>query len=120
MKTPNTPDVTEQPEAVTAVQCSALLEAPCECLNWPRGCGNEKWYGRTSDGVPLMTNHHPNRKHYNDSLIVVWEISDGSTSCFTDNEQDAREEAQDCEDVTVTERKMHREIFNHLPEFEGF
>lgn len=25
MKTPNTPDVHEQPEALTAVQCSALL-----------------------------------------------------------------------------------------------
>lgn len=78
----------------------------------------EKWYGRTRDGAPLMANHHPNCPHYNDSLIDVWKVTVDGRSCYVDNEQDALDTVGDS--GSVSKEKMHKEIFNHLPEFEGF
>lgn len=80
----------------------------CECAHWARSI-NPKY----------LTNHHENCQHYNDSLMVVWKVSDGSSSFYVENEQDAREMAG-CEDLTISQVKIHREVFEHLPEFEGF
>lgn len=82
----------------------------CEtCQNWAR-----------TDGKP--TNHHPNCEHYNDSLIVVWKMTVNRSTCYFETEQDviraAQEEFED--ETTITKEQMHREIFEHLPEFEGF
>lgn len=82
------------------------------CQNWAR-----------VDGGP--TKHHPNCPHYNDSLIDVWRVSDGSTSFVTDNEHDAiytadEEEACGNERPTVTKERMHQELLEQLPEFDGF
>lgn len=94
------------------------FNAACDvCQNWARA--DVKKYA----GKLIATNHHPNCPHYNDSLMDVWKISDGSTSCFTDNEQDARDtigEGEEWSDVKITKERMHREIFVNLPEFEGF
>lgn len=114
----NKPDVTDNPQTPATSAPPALLEAPCECLNWPRGITPEKSYGRTKDGVPLLTNHHPNCQHYNDSLIDVWKVTVDGSSCYVDNEQDALDTVGDS--GTVSQEKMHKEIFEHLPEFEGF
>lgn len=79
------------------------------CQNWAR-----------VDGKP--TNHHPYCPHYNDSLMDVWEVSDGTSRAYMDNEQDARETCQNEgeETNTIKKAKMHREIFENLPEFDGF
>ena len=90
----------------------SLLEAVCECVHWCRANVNLKY----------LTNHHENCPHYNDSLMDVWKVTMDGISCYVDNEQDARETAGDeqRDDITVTKEKMHREVFEHLPEFEGF
>lgn len=88
-----------------------MSESPkaCECLSWAR-----------DDGKP--TNHHPNCQHYNDSLMDVWVVSDGTTRCYMDNEQDAKDTAQNEgeETNTINKVRMHRELFENLPEFDGF
>ena len=55
-----------------------------------------------------------------DSLIDVWKVTDGGTSCYFDNEQGARSSFDDESGLTITKIKMHREIFERLPEFDGF
>lgn len=92
----------------------------CEiCQSWPRV---QVPYKIALDGLPLVTNHHPNCPYYNDSLMDVWKVTDGSATFFTDDEQDAKAEsgAEDGYCATITREKMHREIFENLPEFEGF
>ena len=87
---------------------------PCPCANWAR-----------SINLKYLTNHHPNCPRYNDSLMDVWKVSDGSASYYQDNEADAfRDMAADEEcgvtDLKLTQERMHREVFEHLPEFNGF
>lgn len=81
----------------------------CECVHWARAVN-----------LKYLTNHHPNCPHYNDSLIDVWKITVNGT-CYFDNEHEAtnavQEEFED--ETTITKEKMHREVFEHLPEFEG-
>lgn len=84
-----------------------IVKVGCKCINWCR-----------TDGQ--MTNHHPACTHYNDSLIDVWKVTDGSTCFYTDDKQAADTEAEGCDDITITKVKMHREVFDLLPEFEGF
>jgi hypothetical protein len=55
--------------------------------------------------------------HYNDSLIDVWKVSYDGQSYYTDREP-STDELEDGE--TVTKEKMHKEVFDQLPEFEGF
>lgn len=96
------------------------------CQNWARSdVSPYKIKSRT--GVPLMTNHHPNCPHYNDSLMDVWVYTDGTTSCYFGSESEAddameREASESETDLVVRseKRKMHREIFENLPEFDGF
>lgn len=100
-----------------AVCSKDLLEAACECVHWCRENVNLKY----------LTNHHENCPHYNDSLMDVWKVSFGRSHCYVENEQDARETAGDEGQeigvdgvIEITKEKMHREVFEHLPEFEGF
>lgn len=83
----------------------------CECANWARAVN-----------LKYLTNHHPNCSHYNDSLIDVWKMTVNGVSAYMDNEQDVidccQEEFED--ETTIIKEKMHHEVFEHLPEFEGF
>lgn len=89
------------------------------CQNWERITHFYKF--KTAEGIPLITNHHPDCPHYNDSLMDVWKVTLDGGSCYVGNEQDARDTAGDEEPLpTVTQEKMHREIFENLPEFGGF
>jgi hypothetical protein len=86
------------------------MRAECECANWAR-----------SIDLKYLTNHHPNCSRYNDSLIDVWKVEHPCCSTFyTDDEEVARAETQEEPRATVTKEKMHREVFENLPEFEGF
>jgi hypothetical protein len=73
-------------------------------------------------GIPLLPNHHPNCPHYNDSLIDVWKMTVNGISAYTDNENDIEDWRQnEFEDETIIiKEKMHKEIFDNLPEFSGF
>lgn len=77
---------------------------PNNCITWCR-----------IDG--MITNHHPNCEYVNESLIDVWKVSNGSSYYYTDNEAEAKEDSDEC---VITSRKMHREIYENLPEFDGF
>lgn len=82
---------------------------PCPhgCMGWCRTDGSK-------------TNHHPRCEFVDESLIDVWKVSDGSTHYYNKDEAAARHEAIDCEDITITKVKMHLEIYENLPEFDGF
>lgn len=82
---------------------------PCECVNWAR-----------SIDLKYLTNHHPKCSRYNDSLIDVWKVTDGTSTFYTEYEEDAKMECVEMEDVKIEKTKMHREVFENLPEFEGF
>lgn len=73
--------------------------------------------------LKAITNHHPKCPHYNDSLMDVWKLAymDGALAYF-DNEQDAIDASQEEyeDEVVITKEKMHREVFEQLPEFDGF
>lgn len=95
----------------------------CEiCQNWER-LGEDTL--KISKKL-LMPEHHPNCPHYNDSLIDVWRITDGSTSCYVGSESEAEDmmqsESSEGGEVLfrLEKRQMHREIFERLPEFDGF
>lgn len=94
----------KEPETESAVGSTRMLE-PCPCTSWAR------------DGSGPLTNHHRRCDHYNDSLIDVWRCEIDGRYCYVDNEPDAS--ACD-EGVTVTRERMHREVFDNLPEFDGF
>ena len=87
------------------------MNNPCACINWARIVD-----------LKYLTNHHPGCPRYSDSLITVWKVTIDGVSCYVDNEQDARDTAGDeqRDDIIVTKEQMHREVFEHLPEFEGF
>jgi hypothetical protein len=94
---------------------SALWPCPHHCELW---CRTDIAF---EHGKPRpATNHHPRCEHVDASLIDVWKVTDGSSSYYTDSEEDARHEAVGCDDITITKAKMHQEIFEQLPEFEGF
>lgn len=75
----------------------------CECLNWARTDG---W----------ITRHHPNCKHYNDSLIDVWIVDTGDGICCVDNITELGEFE---EIVSIKKSKIHKEVFDYMPEFQG-
>lgn len=69
----------------------------------------------------LVPNHHPNCPHYNDSLIDVWKVTLDGVSCYVDNEADAIDTAgPDEPKPEIVKLKLHREILENMPEFEGF
>lgn len=77
----------------------------CECKNW---C-------RMSIDLNYLTDHHPNCEHYNDSLIDVWMVAYNGQYYYDDKEPDGLGNGE-----IVTKQKMHREVFEHLEEFDGF
>lgn len=85
---------------------------PCECFSW---CRTDIQF---RDGKPLpMTNHHPRCPHVDDSLIDVWRITHEGRKLLVDSEP-LPEELPDA--ATVEKIRMHREIFNATPEFQGW
>lgn len=89
----------------------------CECLNWAR---DGRDYLRVGENI-LIPNHHPNCGHYKDSLMDVYKVTIGGISAYNERLQGAKDTAGDDEPEATIERiKMHREIFEALPEFDGF
>lgn len=88
------------------LRASAGSAPSCACETWAR-----------TDGK--LTNHHPNCPRYNDSLIDVWRVAYDGTSYVTDHEPTI--EAEEISGVeTVTKERMHRELYENLPDFTGF
>lgn len=91
----------------------------CDCFSW---CRTDI---RFKDGKPLpMTRHHPRCVRVDESLMDVWRVQTPGDAggLIADSEEQAREIAiEDPEaPLEVTPQKMHREIFERLPEFAGF
>ena len=84
----------------------------CDCITWCRD--KPEYSGRSKNGLPLYTTHHPRCDHYNDSLIQVFKIEYEGQSCYTTE----KPEVEDGE--IVTETTIHREIYDQLQDFEGF
>lgn len=87
---------------------------PHNCHLWARGINpNEP-----------MTNHHPRCEHVDASLIDVWEvvIPGEEHGCIMESEADARAMAGEDPNAPLEARprKMHREVYENLPEFAGF
>lgn len=92
----------------------------CEiCMNWVR-CFDTRIVNR--DGIPVIPHHHPNCPHYNDSLMDVWVTEIDGNKAYCEHEVDARESIgeEGWEGAKVYQTKMHREVFENLPDFEGF
>lgn len=91
-----------------------LWPCPNNCLSW---C-------RASDLSKPQPNHHPRCEHYSASLMDVWSvrIPGEEHGCTTHCEADAH--AMAMEDphapLEVVKMKMHREVYENLPEFPGF
>jgi len=87
---------------------------PDNCMTWCR------------DGSGPMTNHHPHCQYVGESLIDVWLVSlpGENGGCIVDSEESAKiyaaNESEDDEPLVITKKKMHREIYENLPEFAGF
>jgi hypothetical protein len=103
-----------------------VSELNCECIHWAH-TGQSPYKITSRDGIPLMPNHHPNCSHYNDSLMTVYRHSqEGKNGCYFENLTNALESAKsefewgDSQKAVVTREKMHREVFENLPDFEGF
>ena len=93
----------------------------CECATWCRSDVTAPYGLRTRAGAPLITNHHPNCEHYNDSLMDVWKVGDGDGTYYYDHDENfAQDVYADLPDGTIEKLKMHREIYENLPEFDGF
>lgn len=83
---------------------------------------------KSRDGIPLLANHHENCPHYNDSLITVYKHTQSGSGygCYFEHLQDVLDsvksefEWSESEKETIVKEKMHREVFENLPEFEGF
>lgn len=83
----------------------------CECSHWARMSG------------PL-TNHHPQCSHFNDSLMDVWVARLGKQACYAETEAELKDmigdEQDESDKPTISQEKMHRELFENLKEFDGF
>lgn len=102
----NSNDTKQQDGTGLAGDAGSGLHWPCphNCLNWCRADGS-------------MTNHHPSCEYVDESLIDVWRVSFDGASYVTDREPTDEETS---EGETVTRERMHREIYEQLPEFNGF
>ena len=88
----------------------------CFCTRWAG------YWGKFYCEKLICTKHHPTCPHYNDSLITVWKVTVGTSYVFCGSVLAAGEYAGDFWDgiAVVTEEKMHKEVFDQLPEFQGF
>jgi hypothetical protein len=77
----------------------------CECATWCRAFID----------LNYITNHHPNCEHYNDSLIDVWRVVFEGQTCYSLEKPEDYGEGE-----VITQIKMHKEVFDNLPEFDGF
>lgn len=96
-------------------------------LYWPCPNNCDHWCRSDicmKDGqIQPMTNHHPRCEYVNESLIDVWRVTVNpgeKGGCICGSEAEAREMAGADEPMTITKEKMHREIFENLPDFAGF
>lgn len=99
-----------------------MSDTDCTCKNWAQADLNPYKIKRR-DGVPVVTNHHPNCQHYNDSLMDVWKVTHEGQSCYVENEQEANKMAGaevSGGTISIVKERMHREVFENLPEFDGF
>jgi hypothetical protein len=92
----------------------------CDCTTWARNSISAPYHMTGEDGLLLITNHHERCKHFNDSLIEVWKVSDGHSSYYDTSEPDAFDIDLDNDEITVEKVTMHKEIYDNLPEFDGF
>lgn len=67
-----------------------------------------------------MAGNMPDELYPLGEQIDVWKVSDGSSSFYTTDEDAAKTEAEGCEDITITQVKMARKVYENLPEFDGF
>lgn len=71
-----------------------------------------------------MSAHHPRCEHVDASLMDVWSVRcpGDEHGCIVDNEAEARAMASEDPDapLEVSPMRMHREVFENLPEFAGF
>jgi hypothetical protein len=93
-----------------------ISDLECECIGRCR-VGDFKF---TKDGIPIVANHHPHCIKYNDSLIDVWVVSCGKSHYYDTNEESARSLLEDDPELTIEKTKIHKEIYEALPEFDGF
>lgn len=99
-------DTEKLAESVDSGLLQPRLVVPCECKGW----------ARLFDGIhDKGTKHHPNCPRVDNSLIDVWRVSYDGESYVTDIEPD---DLPTCE--KVTKEKMHRELYENLPEHVGF
>ena len=92
---------------------SPFWPCPDQCERW---CRSDT---RFLNGIPVMaTNHHPHCKHVDASLMDVYRIrhKDGG-HYYMDILPDVTDLGGE---YTVTLERMHREVYEHLPEFQGF
>lgn len=98
-------------------ECQSInLSELCQCIHW----------ARTNEGQQLgLTIHHPRCEHFNDSLMDVWKVEvDGCGCYYHETEEGAKMSLEN--DIEhegsgrIEKVKMHREVFEGLPEFEGF
>ena len=65
-------------------------------------------------------------KEAEEGIIDVWKVTVDGKSCYTDKEQFALYmnikyfNPLDGPGAVITKLKMHREVYEHLPEFDGF
>lgn len=117
MSTQETQSKTDGPaETLALAPGSPLWPCPNHCENWVR-C-------EAIDLRKPMPNHHSQCEHYNSSLIDVWRVTvpGEKGGCICGSEEEAREMAGDDPDapMDITKERMHREVFENLPEFCGF
>ncbi|HEY1171001.1 MAG TPA: hypothetical protein VGH19_06480 [Verrucomicrobiae bacterium] len=96
------------------VATKSPVQESCECALWVRMDLNPKY----------ITKHHPNCLRYFDSLMDVWKITgEGVPTHYVGTKSQAEEIAKMEEGempLTITPEKMHREVFENLPDFKGF
>jgi hypothetical protein len=89
---------------------SGFWPCPNNCMSW---CRDDV---RFVDGKPQPgTNHHPRCEYVDASLIDVWRVSYDGGSYVSDRAPMTTHQRE-----TITREKMHREIYENLPEFQGF
>ena len=81
----------------------------------PNNCEN---LTRFFDLTKPQTNHHPRCEHVDKSLIDVWRVTYDDGGFFITDQKP--EDLYDESEYIITQEKMHREIYDQLPEFEGF
>lgn len=110
----NTQD-TPQPASATRPDCappigSQLWPCPHRCDTWAR-C-------EPIDLKRPMPNHHPRCEHYNASLIDVFRVSHEDGGSYVTDKEPSPNDLGD--GLKVSPEQMHREVYENLPEFDGF